>query len=140
METKNYTVMSPIRHGGKEYGIGATVDLNAKQAEGFGDCVELTSSAAAKKLAANTDAAHLVDRISALLAANKELKAELLKHEEKLATLNDEHAEAVASLNKQIDELTTQRVELFNDIDSLKAENEQLKAAAAAKPAAKGAK
>lgn len=129
METKNYTVMSPIRHGGKEHGIGETVDLTAKQAEGFGDCVELTSSAAAKKLAANTDASHLVDRISALLAENKELEAELLKHQETIATLNNEHNALVDRLQKRIDQQSF-------EIGVLQAENEQLKAAA--KPAAKG--
>ncbi|NJD38444.1 MAG: hypothetical protein FIA89_09030 [Geobacter sp.] len=125
-----YTVIEQFHGAGRMNRVGDEIELTDEAAATLAGFIRPSDGSAksislanAQKVAAEIGTDALVTRIDALLTENKELKAE--------------HEAVVADLTNQIDELTTQRVELLNDLDVLKAENEQLKAAAA-KPAAKG--
>ncbi len=125
MSKNTYTVTSPIMHG-RRFEIGDAITLSDDDAARLSAYVDLDSKREADPAAVpgpvTVTITAATDRAVDFQARIAELDTDLRKHQEAIATLNDEHDKAVADLQKQITDL--------------QAENEQLKAAA--KPAAKG--
>lgn len=71
MAKKIYQVESPVRHDGQDYLVGATIDLEDKEATGLLDVKAISLSSGSSK--ANTAPADEAERIAAIVAAIEQL-------------------------------------------------------------------
>lgn len=94
-----YTVCSPIKHDGKKYAVGATIDLNKAEADALPDgTVELprTEDAAARKAAEKAQKAE-----AERLAAEQAEAARKAQEEAEADRLAAEQAEAARKAAEQ---------------------------------------
>lgn len=133
MDKRSYKVTSPIRFGGKNYDIGATVELTDEEARQFADCIvdaepredgDETAGLFAEinrlREEVNSRWAELVmlnEKNETLAAQLKEKADELTKHQEAMATLVDEHEATLAGRDKSIADLNAQIAELKKSAD-----------------------
>ena len=121
-------------HKGRMCRVGDTVELTDEEAIALGSFIKPLGYGTSISSSPSAQDADHQERIADMQEQIDNLKLQLGKECE----AKHEYKNALDAATQQIDELTTQRIELFNECDALKAENEQLKAAT--KPAAKGAK
>lgn len=69
MEKKSYEVTSPIRHDGKKYGIGSTIELNEKEATDLRAAGAIGGEVIEKEPTAPTIPTDPAERLAAIVAA-----------------------------------------------------------------------